>query len=35
VVDKLQAGPTWVRLRAVRPGGTSGPWTSPISVVVS
>jgi hypothetical protein len=35
VVDKLPAGPTWVRLRAVRPGGTSGPWTSPISVVVS
>lgn len=34
VVDNLQPGPTWARLRAVRPGGMSGPWTSPISVVV-
>jgi hypothetical protein len=34
VVDKLQPGPTWARLRAVRPGGVSGPWTSPISVIV-
>jgi hypothetical protein len=34
VVDNLPPGPTWARLRAVRPGGTSGPWTSPISVVV-
>lgn len=34
VVDNLPAGPTWVRLRAVRPGGVSGPWTSPISVIV-
>ncbi len=35
VVDNLPPGPTWVRLRAVRPGGTSGPWTSPISVIVA
>jgi hypothetical protein len=35
IVDKLPAGPTWARLRAVRPGGLTGPWTSPISVIVS
>lgn len=35
VVDKLLPGPTWVRLRAVRPGGATGPWTTPISVIVS
>jgi hypothetical protein len=34
VLDNLQPGATWARLRAVRPGGANGPWTSPISVVV-
>jgi hypothetical protein len=35
VVDRLEPGPTWARLRAVRPGGMGGPWTSPISVIVA
>jgi hypothetical protein len=35
VVDRLEPGPTWARLRAVRPGGVGGPWTSPISVIVA
>lgn len=30
----LPTGPTWVRLRAVAPNGSCGPWTLPISVVV-
>ncbi|MEY4751140.1 MAG: hypothetical protein RIQ60_3354 [Pseudomonadota bacterium] len=34
VVDHLDAGPTWVRLRSVRRNGASSPWTSPISVIV-
>ncbi|MFM2067018.1 MAG: hypothetical protein RLZZ584_1927, partial [Pseudomonadota bacterium] len=32
--DNQPPGPTWVRLRAIRAGGTYGPWTAPISVVV-
>ncbi|MFM2119773.1 MAG: hypothetical protein RL722_1241 [Pseudomonadota bacterium] len=35
VVDNLTPGVTWARLRAVRSGGLSGPWTSPISVIVN
>lgn len=34
VVGRLESGPTWTRLRAVRRGGLGGPWTAPISVVV-
>ncbi len=34
-VDKLPPSPTWVRLRAARPGGMSGPCISPISVIVA
>jgi hypothetical protein len=34
VVDHLEPGPTWIRLRAVRRSGISTPWTSPISVIV-
>ncbi|MBK6850088.1 MAG: fibronectin type III domain-containing protein [Burkholderiales bacterium] len=34
VVDNLEPGPTWVRLRAVRRNGVSTPWTSPISVII-
>jgi hypothetical protein len=35
VVDHLEPGPTWVRLRAVRRSGVSTPWTSPLSVIVA
>ncbi len=35
VVDRLEPGPIWARLRAVRRGGMNGPWTSPISVIVT
>jgi hypothetical protein len=34
LIDKLPAGVTWVRLRAVGVNGEVGPWTSPISVIV-
>lgn len=35
LVEHQPPGPTWVRLRAVRAGGLTGPWTAPISVVVA
>lgn len=34
LLDNLRPGVTWVRLRAVNALGLSGPWTSPISVIV-
>lgn len=34
LLDNLPSGVTWVRLRAVNALGLSGPWTSPISVIV-
>ena len=34
LLDNLRPGVTWVRLRAINALGLSGPWTSPISVIV-
>ncbi|MEY4751287.1 MAG: hypothetical protein RIQ60_3501 [Pseudomonadota bacterium] len=34
VLDGLAPGVTWVRLRAVRAGGLTGPWTAPLSALV-
>ncbi|MFM2067102.1 MAG: hypothetical protein RLZZ584_2011 [Pseudomonadota bacterium] len=34
VLDGLAPGVTWVRLRAVRAAGLTGPWTAPLSVLV-
>lgn len=34
MLGDLPNGPTWIRLRAVAPDGSCGPWTLPISAVV-